>query len=104
MGASPPTVPDGRRPGCLRTGPVGNHRGMATAPPERRHADAATPDEERTAAVEEFVPATPKEEVREVARGETPRTPFSLVVGMSVLILGFAALVTGIVVLAMWLA
>ena len=77
---------------------------MATAQPERSHADTATPDEERAAAVEEFVPATPREEVREVARGETPRTPFSLVGGMAVLILGFAALVTGIVVLAMWLA
>jgi hypothetical protein len=84
--------------------PVGKHRGMATAPPERSHVDTATPDEEREAAVEEFVPATPKEEVREVARGETPRTPFSLAGGMAVLILGFAALVTGIVVLAMWLA
>jgi hypothetical protein len=100
MGASLPTVPDG--PFAHGTG--GEPHGMATAPPERSHADTATPDEERTAAVEEFVPATPREEVREVARGETPRTPFSLVVGITVLVLGFAALVTGIVVLAMWLA
>ncbi len=103
MGASPPTVADGRRR-PLRMEPVGKHRGMAAAQPESSHADTATPDEARAAAVEEFVPATPKEEVREVAGSETPRTPFSLVAGMTVLILGFAALVTGIVVLARWLA
>jgi hypothetical protein len=77
---------------------------MATTPPERSHGGTAIPEEEREASLEEFVPASPKEEVREVARGEAPRTPFSLVGGTAILVLGFAAVVTGIVVLAMWLA
>jgi hypothetical protein len=76
---------------------------MATRP--RQQDDQRLPaDEEREAAIEEFVPAPAAEEVKEVARGEAPRTPFSLIGGMAILILAFAALVTGIVVLAMWLA
>jgi hypothetical protein len=70
----------------------------------RQHGGRLAPNEEHEAAIEEFVPAPPAEEAKEVARGEAPRTPFSLIGGTSILILAFAVLVTGIVVLAMWLA
>jgi hypothetical protein len=77
---------------------------MTMTPPERTHRDGETHDPDRDAAIEEFVPEQPKEEVREVARGRTPRTPFSLLSGVAIVVLGFAAVVLGIVVLAIWLA
>jgi hypothetical protein len=78
---------------------------MVAKPPERTHGDVArTPDDEREAVREEFVPEAPKDEVREVARGQAPRTPFSLVLGIALIVFAVAASVTGLVVLAIWLA
>jgi hypothetical protein len=51
-----------------------------------------------------FAPEAPKEEARVVAEGRAARTPFVLVGATYVLVLVVAALVVGIIVLAMWLA
>ena len=51
-----------------------------------------------------FTPETPQDEAKVVAKGRAARTPFVLVGSAYITILSFAAIVVGIVVLAMWLA
>jgi hypothetical protein len=79
---------------------------MATKPKDRRRTVPVTPSDEHPIyrPGERLLPEKPGEELRELAGGRAARTPFTLHAALAAGILGVAAIVVGIVVLAIWLA
>lgn len=52
---------------------------------------------------DKLVPEKPSEELREVARGRSARTPFVVLGGLQLVVLGAIVAVLGIVALVVWL-